>query len=534
MIIWLQGPSGAGKTTVGRRLAAMRGLPFIDLDEEIERAEGRSILDIFSGDGEAAFRRMEWNAFFALLDEGNSPKVVALGGGAIADPAIRAALRASGVRVSLDVDVLTAIARLEGDVPRPLLFEESPADAWLRLYRRRARLYHDADIAVDAAGTPEDVAAAISAAIDTLGQPLWSSTSVLAGERCTVSSWRSLYTLAAQMRRLAEGRPLCVLADASVAAIYPEYCHPGREGGDHLLVMIEPGESGKNLKAVEEIASAMARYGLTREATIIGIGGGVVTDMTGFLSSVYMRGVRSIYVPTTLLGQVDASIGGKTAVNAAGVRNLLGTFRQPEHVLIGSGFLRTLPERELRSGFVESLKMGIANSSLLADAVERATPAITSGEMPENIDELLRLSVATKLDVVEKDTHDTTLRLSLNLGHTFGHALEGVEPDRYAHGEAVAFGLIAAAEMARRLGDITEARREWIASRALPFTLSAGTRHDIPRLLAAMESDKKRSGDGLRFVLPTETTGVRIHATEDRALVAGAMEYAFERIAGGA
>src|SRR5205823_12657774 len=140
---------------------------------------------------------------------------------------------------------------------------------------------------------------------------------------------------------------------------------------------------------------------------IVGIGGGVVTDVAGFLASVYMRGIGAIYIPTTLLAQVDASIGGKTAVNAAGIRNLLGTFKQPSDILISPAFLGSLPHRELRSGFVESLKMGIANSESLAHEVEAATPQLLAGELPSNIDKLIRISVETKLAVVEQDTFDT-------------------------------------------------------------------------------------------------------------------------------
>jgi 3-dehydroquinate synthetase len=532
MIIWLQGPSGAGKTTVGRRLAAMRGVPFVDLDEEIERAEGRSILDIFSEGGEGAFRRMEWNALFGLLDRDRSPKVVALGGGAVIDPAIRGAIRASGVRVTLDCDAEAAIARLEtDDVPRPLLFEESPLAAWRRLHRQRARFYAETDISVDAGGDPDDVASRVDAGLRLLDTPIWTRESTLAGERSTVSSWRSLYALAGRMRELASEGPLCIVADASIQSYYPEYCDPGSSGG--MMVTVEAGEGNKSLKTIEELAAGLARGGCTRETTIVGIGGGVVTDIAGFLASVYMRGVRSVYIPTTLLGQVDAAIGGKTAVNAAGARNLIGTFKQPEHVLIGSGFLRTLPPRELRSGFVESLKMGIANSAELADAVAVATPAIIDGEIPANIDELLRLSVETKLDVVERDTHDASLRLSLNLGHTFGHALEAAEPDCYAHGEAVAFGLIASAWMSRHLGIIGDERLGAIVSSALPFTLRRDAPHSIPRLIAAMEADKKRSSGGLRFVLPTEAAGVEIRTVTEKEIVAEAVEYAFGRIEGG-
>lgn len=530
MIIWLQGPSGAGKTTVGRRLAGLCGLPFLDLDEEIEREQGRSILDIFWSDGEAAFRRMEWNRLLTLVEDDPAPKVIALGGGAIADPGIRAMMKGTGLRIFLDVPAGHAVARLEADTPRPLLYEEDPLAAWCRLYNGRRRFYADADFTVDASGSPGDIAAALHAALPRLTGPAWSYAADLAGEYSTVAGYRSLFVLMRRLDELAAGRRLCIIADSDVAGYYGEYLAGERTAGERLLLRMERGEGEKSLKTVDELAAAMVSAGCTRDCLVAAVGGGVVTDLAGFLASIYMRGVRAVYVPTTLLAQVDAAIGGKTAVNAAGMRNLLGTFRQPADVLVWPGFLRTLSGRELRSGFVESLKMGIANSSELSVAVDQAMPAIVEGEIPATIEEVIRLSIRAKLDVVERDTHESSLRMSLNLGHTFGHALEAAMPGEYAHGEAVAFGLIASAEMAYDLGRITAERLEWIASRALRFTHQAPISPDLALMVRAMEGDKKRSANGLRFILPAEETGVTIHTMNETGPVLAAMERGLARI----
>lgn len=519
MIIWLQGPSGAGKSTAGRELAALRGVPFVDLDAEIERAQGRSILDIFWSDGEAAFRGMEWNALLELMDRDRAPKVIALGGGAVADAGVRGMMRGSGVRVFLDVDPDVAIERLQADTPRPLLYEDDPAAKWRKLYNARRRHYEEADVTVRSDADPAAVARSIDAAVNALSVPRWREDAEIGGEGSAVLGFGALYVLARHLRELAAGRDVCMVVDRAVSQYYADYLFPDDAHDGIVTLVQEPGEERKTLADLEAMARGLVDAGFTRECLIVAIGGGVVTDMAGFLAAVYMRGVRAVYVPTTLLAQVDASVGGKTAVNAAGIRNLLGAFKQPEQVLLSPAFLRSLPARELRSGFVESLKMGIINEPELDAAVRVAESAAAAGEIPENIEEVVRLSVRAKLAVVRRDAHDAGLRLSLNYGHTFGHALEAAEPGVYAHGEAVAFGMIAAAELAHSVGAISAARCAAIRERSLPFTLADHAPRNPAALLRAMASDKKRAGSGIRFVLPGEETGHSLFTTDDDALI---------------
>ncbi|MDB5035539.1 MAG: bifunctional shikimate kinase (N-terminal) / dehydroquinate synthase (C-terminal) enzyme [Chlorobi bacterium] len=526
MIIWLQGPSGAGKTTVGRELARLRRWRFIDIDEAIELRDGRTISAIFAGDGEGHFRALEREMILSVSAE-PADAVIAPGAGALHDPRVRRAIMASGIRVFIDPEPEEALRRLAGDASRPMLAHGDRAASWKSLRADRLPLYRDADIIISGHGDAATVATEIDRRVELLERPEWSFSSVLSGEVSTVSWFHAPHILFRHLRSLAGGCRLCVIGDWNVLERFAAFAPDG--SGD-LILPIDPGEASKSLATVEGLAARMAEHGCTRDAIIVGIGGGVVTDLAGFLGSIYMRGVRTICIPTTLLAQVDASIGGKTAVNAAGVRNLIGTFKQPSDVLMCGAFLRSLPPRELRSGFVESLKMGIANSADLARAVEDAMPAILDGALPENLVDLVRLSVGTKLDVVERDTHDTSLRLSLNFGHTFGHALEAVAPGVYAHGEAVAFGLVAAALMALELGVAGDDRCRWIIDRSLRLTHDPGMEQDAAAIITAMDSDKKRVGADIRFVLPAGTTGVVIREIGDRELVMGIVRRALELV----
>ena len=265
------------------------------------------------------------------------------------------------------------------------------------------------------------------------------------------------------------------------------------------VIWVTASESEKTLSTVERIIEQLLARQADRDTFLIGVGGGITTDITGFVAAIYKRGLKFGLVPTTLLAQVDAAIGGKNGVNFDRYKNMVGTFRQAEFVYIDTDFLQTLPPRELRCGAAEMLK-----TFLLADAAAyEAAVRVFSGPDPERVPEhLVRRAGEIKYALVEQDPEDHGVRQLLNLGHTFGHAIEKCS-SAYEHGEAVAIGMVLAARMACEKGllaaeDAERIRRD-IAACGLPVE------PPVPEaeLHAAILQDKKRSGSTLKYVLPT-------------------------------
>lgn len=540
MIHWLIGPSGSGKSTVGSLLAEKREATFIDLDRKVEAMAGCSVAEVFARDGEAGFRRLESQALRDIIRDSRKRRlVVATGGGAVVDPENRDLMRSTGVRILLQVDAGTATERLRGGEERPLLHTngsgQDPATAWSRMLEERKAVYADHDLAVDATGSVVHVADRIVQTLQKFHSSVWNIEARLDHERSRVYGLRSPYSTVRAIRHITRFARRFVLTDSNLAG---HYAHTLRRmaGSDGVVFVVEPGEEHKSFESAQQIIARLQDAGFTRGDCVVGFGGGMITDLAGFVASIYMRGIRCLTVPTSLLAMVDASVGGKTAINAAGVRNLVGTFRQPSHVLICEGFLRTLPERELRSGMVESLKMGLTLDKSLLSLVRKSSAQINRGELSGDIAEIIRLSVATKLHCVEKDVQDTGGRWILNFGHTFGHALEAAEPGVYTHGEAVAFGMIAAVEVSMRkesFGPSDVEQGERMIEAILPYTVASDGVLDFESVLQKMSGDKKRSSNTLRFILPVFLDGSFswfMGSSVESPHILAAMRRAWERI----
>jgi 3-dehydroquinate synthase len=275
-----------------------------------------------------------------------------------------------------------------------------------------------------------------------------------------------------------------------------------REAPLALVHVLPDAEAGKTFREIERAAAAMLRAGATRGSLVVALGGGAVTDAAGFLAATYMRGVRWVAVPTTLLGMVDAAIGGKTAVNLPVAKNAVGAFHPPEAVLADPAALRTLPARELASGKGEVMKYAALQPALLDSVAERARGVEVD---PAVIAACARM----KADVVESDPTEKGPRKLLNLGHTFGHGVEAAGRfSRYTHGEAVAVGMAFAFRLAHRLGRVgawaPPIVERHLAEVGLPTRVPSAVARAAVRLMAF---DKKRGGDGLLWVLPREVEG---------------------------
>ncbi len=290
------------------------------------------------------------------------------------------------------------------------------------------------------------------------------------------------------------------------------------------VLQMANGEPAKRLQTVETLAEKLARLGADRKAVIVALGGGVVGDVGGLLASLYMRGIELVQVPTTVLAQVDASVGGKTAVNLAAGKNLLGTFHHPRVVLIDPGVLSTLPNREFRAGLYEALKCGIIGDVELFLGFEQKTDKILKRD-PLELEWLIAASVKLKAEVVSADEREGGLRRVLNLGHTIGHALEAETGyGQLLHGEAVAWGMIAATNIALTVGRTDSVTAGRIADAVLSLGRLPEVKVNTRKVLARLQTDKKTQGSVVHFVLPREIGKVEVVNNVPERAIADAVE----------
>ena len=505
--IVLVGLMGAGKTAIGKRLAAALNLPFHDADHEIEQAAGRSIAEIFATLGEAAFRAGEKRVIQRLL--AGSPIVLAPGGGAFIDAETRALVREAAVSVWLRCPLPILLHRVKGRTHRPLLNAGNPAEILQRLSVERSPLYAQADIIIDGSEDPPHVTT--QNVIDALATfaPLRSVDVTLAQASYQVLIGQHLLRRAgALIAPLLAQRRCIIVTDSTVAALHlPALQQSLNDAGiTHDAIIVPPGEASKSVASWSAVIEQLLDREVDRHTTLIALGGGVIGDLTGFAAGASLRGLAFVQIPTTLLAQVDSSVGGKTGINSPHGKNLIGAFHQPLIVLADTGVLASLPPRELRSGYAEIVKAALIADAAMFDWCETNAGQMLQGDaalLAEAVERAVRFKAAVVGDD-ERETKANDGRALLNFGHTFAHALEAETGygARLLHGEAVATGLVLATQLSAALGLCPQEDPGRIAAHLqnldLPVKI-AGLQAD--HLLAHMRQDKKMRDGKLTFVL---------------------------------
>lgn len=535
MHLFLYGPPGSGKSTIGRILAERLELPFIDLDAVIETAAKQAIRDIFACEGEAGFRQRESSALKEV--SAGTPCVVGLGGGALLKPENRALAEAAGEVLCFEADVAT-LERRVAKTPgvRPLLStptadcsqppQPGKGKPISQLLAERAGHYGSFPHRVTVSDRPpEETADAVQAA---LGRFRVSGM----GKAYDVHAGPGLFDRVGEFyAELGLGDRTVVVGDTHTLPLFGERVAASlrAKGISVSCVAIPAGEQSKTIDTVASLWSAFLKAGIERGHAVIALGGGVVGDLTGFAASTWLRGVRWIGLPTTLLAMVDSGLGGKTGADLPEGKNLIGAFHPPSLVLADTDTLATLPVRELRCGLAEAVKHAvIADPSLLSalpsfsfckDA-DAAAPSACLAEA-EWLAPFVARAMAVKIRVIQQDPFEKGFRAALNLGHTIGHGVEKATHFGVQHGEAVAIGTVLEAKLAEELGlarpGLATQLAEIFGSLGLPVTLPRGI--NVSEIQVAMALDKKKSGGKVRFALPAGIGDVRVGVAVDDALL---------------
>jgi shikimate kinase / 3-dehydroquinate synthase len=517
--LFLIGFMAAGKTSVGRALAHETGRRFVDLDDVIAML-GEPVASLVARD-EAEFRKREERALAseiaAALDapseggRGGDPSglgpIIATGGGAAAYGQNLERMRRAGCVIALAVDVDEARLRAGDGASRPLLAQ--PPEKILALAAQRAPVYRRAHAVVDTNGRGvAEVTELVRAAEAAWIAPGDATTVVALGPRSYPGIVKEgAFDASLITQRLGEVSKIAVITDQNVAKHWSKELEAALDLGTGTAVTLEipPGEAHKTLATYQRLCDALIAHGLDRSSAIVALGGGVVGDIAGFVAATLFRGIQIVQLPTTIVAMTDAAIGGKTAIDTAAGKNLVGAFHQPRLVACNLATLATLPERERRAGFGELWKYALLDGAALWALVDQcATWARIGGEPTLALRDVISRSVAFKAAVVGRDELERTgQRAMLNLGHTVGHAIES--ETGLLHGEAIGLGLVVACRVSHALG-LAPAALAATVSQALQRT---GLPHDpdaylSDRVIARLAVDKKRTGDRVRFIAVRE------------------------------
>ena len=522
--IFIAGFSGTGKTTTGRLVAARLGWRYVDTDDEIVAVAGKPIDAIFREDGEPRFRQLERESL-ARVCQGDR-QVVSTGGGIVMDESNRRLMESAGVIVCLEATPETIYQRLadegagpESAVVRPMLDDVDPLGRIVALKSERQPSYALAHWTVHTDGLrPEDAADQVVRAWTTLTRrqaarrpteqnDLAATVRTSTGEYPIWVGWGTLGELGQRVRDVLSPGAAYVITDDG-ARRHARRVQVSLEAADipaHMFI-VPQGETSKSLEMAGHLYGWLAGRRAERGHLIVAVGGGVVGDLAGYVAATFLRSVSFGQVPTTLLGMMDSSIGGKTGLDLPQGKNLVGAFFQPRFVLSDVSALQTLPQRELTSGWAEAIKHGLILDEELLRTFEQEGAAIASLDQEISTD-VIRRSAAIKADVVSRDERDDMgVRVLLNYGHTIGHAIEAAAGyGRYLHGEAVSIGMMGAAMISNTMGMLSvegvDRQRAVLEAFDLPVSFSGV---DLAAVSEAMSVDKKMVSGAISWVLLEE------------------------------
>ncbi len=516
--IILVGMMGAGKTTIGKALASSLGKEFIDSDHEIQDRTGVKIPVIFEIEGEAGFRKRESEVLIELVKKNNI--ILATGGGAVLSRENRQLLRRGGIVIYLRATVNDLYRRTRHDKNRPLLQTQNLFARLNELYVQRDALYREtAHVIIDSGkqGVRFLVQKLINKLISIDYNNIMRNNNKNAMQTVTVdftpSSEKRSYPIHIGHGILQQvdlivsclsQKRVAIVSNTTIAPLYLDKLRTAleKQGIISVPIVLPDGEAHKNWETLNLIFDALLKNHCERNTAILALGGGVIGDLTGFAAATYLRGVPFIQIPTTLLAQVDSSVGGKTGINHPLGKNMIGAFYQPRMVLTDSATLNTLPDRELRAGLSEIIKYGLIRDPAFFDWLEQNMHRLLARD-PVTLNEAIQRSCENKAEIVAADEKENGVRALLNLGHTFGHAIEnGMGYGVWLHGEAVAAGIVLAAELSRRMKLISEAEVNRIRKIFLQAELPVAAPKMPPeKYLQLMLLDKKVDAGRTRFVV---------------------------------
>jgi 3-dehydroquinate synthase/shikimate kinase/3-dehydroquinate synthase len=540
------GLPGSGKSAVGKRLARRNAAAFIDLDELIEHRVGRPVPAILGDDGEAAFRRYEREAVASLGPADPDPqlrRVIATGGGAVIDPRNRWLLYRGRFPVWLHGSPEALGHRLSrSNNVRPLIAGRDPVVAIRELAVARERFYMPG-LQIGATAPINSIVGAVeqqmAAGPSTAVTLLRADTAI---GRVEIGYGIAADAISGALRRKHARRAILLAEPATWKAAGAAIADAlAADGWPIEQVMLPRGESAKRLRVVEDTCRELARLHVDRRETLVAIGGGALTDTAGFVAASYLRGVPIVQVPTTLVGQIDAALGGKTAVDLPEGKNLVGAFHQPVAFVADVSLLATLPPRQLRAALGEAVKMAVLGDERLLELIEEDGEAIARGNKRPfesgSLVELVERCAWAKVEVVTADERDLGLRMTLNLGHTIGHGIEAAAGyGAILHGEAVAYGLRGAFAISRALDMTTQERSRRINDLLDRLGLAVAPPSVAMESVAEhMAIDKKHTLGRLSWVLPT-VGGVTVRSDVPAEAIAAGLAAALRlnHAAGGA